>query len=128
MDGKWTTNYQGGETYCIDGYSYLINNHRVLQKTGLLNLYLICSKCCSRNILCEGKLKKPDHPNHTCDPDPDNFELFEADLHLKHLAASTKHPPSKIQNDLLVSVPHDIKKHLPPTKHMKRRVQHVSFA
>ena len=32
LDGKWTTNYQGGETYCIDGFSYLVNNHRILKK------------------------------------------------------------------------------------------------
>ena len=35
------------------------------------------------------------------------------------------HPPSRIQNDVLVSVPHDVKKFLPPTKLLKRKIQHA---
>ena len=83
--GKWTYNYQGGETYCVDGFSYTINNHLISKKTGALTLYLICTKCGGRNVLCNGNLKKHDHPGHTCTPDPDNWELFEADLRLKSL-------------------------------------------
>ena len=72
VDGKWTYNYQGGETYCVDGFSYTINNHITSKKTGYLSLYLICSKCGGRNVLTNGNLKKHDHPGHTCTPDPDN--------------------------------------------------------
>ena len=85
ISGKWTYNYQGGETFCVDGFSYLINNHCVSKKTGALTLYLICSKCGGRNILSDGHLKKHDHPGHTCSPDPDNWAILEADLHLKSL-------------------------------------------
>ena len=85
LNGKWTYNYQGGETFCVDGFSYLINNHCVSKKTGALTLYLICSKCGGRNILSDGVLKKHDHPGHTCSPDPDNWAILEADLHLKSL-------------------------------------------
>ena len=80
--GKWTYNYQGGETFCVDGYSYTINNHTISKKTGGLSLYLICTKCGGRNILTNGKLKKDDHPGHTCSPDPDNWTILEADLRL----------------------------------------------
>ena len=83
--GKWTYNYQGGETFCVDGYSYTINNHTISKKTGGLSLYLICTKCGGRNILTNGKLKKDDHPGHTCSPDPDNWTILEADLRLKSL-------------------------------------------
>ena len=85
VNGKWTYNYQGGETYCVDGFSYTINNHLISKKTGALAMYLICTKCGGRNVLCNGNLKKHDHPGHTCTPDPDNWELFEADLRLKSL-------------------------------------------
>ena len=84
-EGKWTRNHQGGEVYCIDGFSYLLNNHCVSKKTGALTLYLICSKCGSRNILTDGKIKKPAHPSHTCDPDPDNWHILEADNRLKSI-------------------------------------------
>ena len=40
-------------------------------------------------------------------------------------AATTQHPPSRIQNDILVEVPHDVKKFLPPTKLLKRKIQHA---
>ena len=40
-------------------------------------------------------------------------------------AATTLHPPARIQNDVLVEVPHDVKKFLPPTKIMKRKIQHA---
>ena len=40
-------------------------------------------------------------------------------------AATTQHPPARIQNDVLVEVPHDVKKFLPPTKLMKRKIQHA---
>ena len=85
VQGKWTVNYQGGDTYCVDGFSYLINNHCISKKTGALTLYLLCSKCGGRNILTNGILKKGDHPGHTCNPDPDNWAILEADLHLKTL-------------------------------------------
>ena len=83
--GKWTHSYQGGETFCVDGFSYLINNHRISVKTGALTLYLICAKCGGRNILTDGKLKTHDHPGHTCSPDPDNWDILEADRKLKSL-------------------------------------------
>ena len=41
------------------------------------------------------------------------------------LAATTQHPPARIQNDVLVEVPCDVKKFLPPTKLMKRKIQHA---
>ena len=84
-DGKWSKNHQGGEVYCVDGFSYLINNHCISKKTGFLTLYLICSKCGGRNILINGKIKKPDHPGHTCSPDPDNWDILEAENRLKSL-------------------------------------------
>ena len=77
-NGKWSYNCQGGEVYCIDGFSYLVNNHNVSKKTGFLTIYLICSKCGGRNILVIGLLKKPNHPGHSCSPDPDNWELLQA--------------------------------------------------
>ena len=40
-------------------------------------------------------------------------------------AATTQHPPPRIQNDILVEVPHDVKKFLPPTKLLKRKIQHA---
>lgn len=83
--GKWSYNCQGGEIFCIDGYSYLINNHCISKKTGFLTLYLICSKCGGRNILVNGLLKKVDHPGHSCSPDPDNWELLQAEIQLKNL-------------------------------------------
>ena len=59
IDEKWTHNHQGGEVFCIDGFSYLLNNHCVSKKTGSLTVYLFCSKSGSRNILTDGKIKKP---------------------------------------------------------------------
>ena len=85
VGGKWTYNYQGGETYCVDGFSYTINNHTISKKTGSLSLYLICTKCGGRNVLSNVNLKKHEHPGHTCPPDPDNWQLFEVDLRLKSL-------------------------------------------
>ena len=55
--GKRTYNYQGGETYCVDGFSYTINNQTVSKKTGALSLYLIRTKCDGRNVLREGTLR-----------------------------------------------------------------------
>ena len=40
-------------------------------------------------------------------------------------AATTQHPPSRIQNDVLVGVPHEVKRFLPPTKLLKRKIQHA---
>ena len=33
--------------------------------------------------------------------------------------------PCHIQNDVLVEVPDEVRKYLPPTKLMKRKIQHV---
>ena len=85
IGGKWSRNHQGGEVFCVDGFSYLLNNHCISKKTGFLTLYLICAKCGGRNILTNGKLKKPDHPGHSCSPDPDNWEIMEAENRLKSL-------------------------------------------
>ena len=38
--GKWTHSYQGGDAFCVDGFSYLINKHRISVKTDALTLYL----------------------------------------------------------------------------------------
>ena len=40
-------------------------------------------------------------------------------------AVTTQHPPSRIQNDVLVQAPHEVTKFLPPTKLMKRRIQNM---
>ena len=40
-------------------------------------------------------------------------------------AATTQHHPSRIQNDVLVCVPHEVKRFLPPTKLLKRKIQHA---
>ena len=53
--------------------------------------------------------------------------LFRVTNHSINLisAATTIHPPARIQSDVLVEVPHDVKKFLPPTKLMKRKIQHA---
>ena len=38
-DGKWSKNHQGGEVYCVDGFSCLIKNHCISKKTGFLTLF-----------------------------------------------------------------------------------------